>query len=131
MSEELNGKILAGHLDPELLVKAANVEKDYKTHSRIIEMKYQEDNLVREYEGVKQIIVNFYEKLFSALEESSHIEERVGKLVNRSITEGDVLRLSSPVTEKEIENTMLSMKRGKALILMALHMSFVETHGRL
>ncbi|GAA0163434.1 hypothetical protein LIER_39597 [Lithospermum erythrorhizon] len=30
MFEELNGKILADHLDPELLFKAANVEKDYK-----------------------------------------------------------------------------------------------------
>ncbi|GAA0163432.1 hypothetical protein LIER_39596 [Lithospermum erythrorhizon] len=88
--------------------------KMHQAHSRIIEMKDQEGNLVREYKGVKHIIVKyFYEKLFSAPKESFHIEDRVDRLVKRSIIEEDVLRLSNPVTEKEIEDTMLSMKRWK------------------
>ncbi|GAA0145765.1 hypothetical protein LIER_05885 [Lithospermum erythrorhizon] len=85
----------------------------HPAQSRIIEMNDHEGNLVRDYDGVKQIIVNFYTHLFSALEESPLIEKKVEQLVKRSITDNEVEMLCRPVTEREIEDTMMSIKRGK------------------
>ncbi|GAA0142933.1 hypothetical protein LIER_03726 [Lithospermum erythrorhizon] len=77
-------------------------------------MNDQASNLVSDYDAVKKIIVDFYKSLFTAPNDSPHIDCEVGKIASMRITEVEVQSLSKSVTRKEIEDTMLSMKRGKA-----------------
>ncbi|GAA0156654.1 hypothetical protein LIER_14097 [Lithospermum erythrorhizon] len=77
-------------------------------------MRNQNGKLINDYEELKQVIVGFYEKLFSAQEENDSIDEKVNRLVRRRITNEEIQSLNLPVTEKEIEDTMLRMKKGKA-----------------
>ncbi|GAA0158164.1 hypothetical protein LIER_15261 [Lithospermum erythrorhizon] len=86
----------------------------HQGQNRITTMKNDEGLLVEEYDKVNDIIVEFYKNLFSPPEDSPHIEAEIEKLNVKRIYEADALIINNSVTVKEIENTMMSMKRGKA-----------------
>ncbi|GAA0138506.1 hypothetical protein LIER_34941 [Lithospermum erythrorhizon] len=87
--------------------------KQHQARNRITQIQNETGVLIEDYNGIKKIVVDFYQKLFTAPNKVNTGFDIV-QMVKKSITMEEVDMLSRPINAEEIEEAMLNMKLGKA-----------------
>ncbi|GAA0167907.1 hypothetical protein LIER_22744 [Lithospermum erythrorhizon] len=87
--------------------------KCHQSRNRLVHIQDDVGLLIEDYDRVKGIIVEFYQKLFSTSSTTDNSFD-ITQIVRKRITEEEAIMLSEQISVEEIEEAMLNMKMRKA-----------------
>ncbi|GAA0149629.1 hypothetical protein LIER_08763 [Lithospermum erythrorhizon] len=81
--------------------------------NRISTMHNKDGVIVKDFDQVKSIVIDFYKELFATPQEDTSIAATLNKFISDNIEDSDRSFLDQPFTAEEIEGAMLGMKLGE------------------
>jgi hypothetical protein len=99
------------------------------SHNLVKSIKDAEGNSVEDMEGIKRIVINFYQKLLGETSHSFTLNkaERISRLVQKRFSAGCIMGMEAAVTREDVRKTMFYLKKNKAPSLFGYSAGFYHS----